>query len=95
MKHFLAFLRKEAIEHKRTGKCTILGILFVLFGIMNPAIAKMTPWLLQARLRRLGFDVVAFFDRLTDLKTEKLIPVFLFYLSKVPRKKIELKTPFT
>ena len=47
MKHFLAFLRKEAIEHKRTGKWTILGILFVLFGIMNPAIAKMTPWLLE------------------------------------------------
>jgi ABC-2 type transport system permease protein len=25
----------------------ILGILFVLFGIMNPAIAKLTPWLLE------------------------------------------------
>lgn len=25
----------------------ILGILFVLFGIMNPAVAKLTPWLLE------------------------------------------------
>ena len=47
MKYFLAFLHKEATEHKRTGKWTILGILFVLFGIMNPAIAKMTPWLME------------------------------------------------
>ena len=26
----------------------VLGCLFVLFGIMNPAIAKLTPWMLEA-----------------------------------------------
>ena len=25
----------------------LFGIIFVLFGIMNPAMAKLTPWLLQ------------------------------------------------
>ena len=29
------------------SKLMILGILFVLFGIMNPAVAKLTPWLLE------------------------------------------------
>lgn len=43
-----AFLKKELLEQVRTGKLLILGILFVLFGIMNPAVAKLTPWLLEA-----------------------------------------------
>ena len=42
-----AFLKKEFLEQLRTGKLMILGILFVLFGIMNPAVAKLTPWLLE------------------------------------------------
>ena len=42
-----AFLKKEFFEQLRTGKLMILGILFVLFGIMNPAVAKLTPWLLE------------------------------------------------
>ena len=48
MKSFYAFLKKEWLEILRSGKLTILLILFLLFGIMNPAIAKLTPWLLQA-----------------------------------------------
>ena len=47
MKPFLAFTRKELLAQFRTGKVTILGILLVLFGIMNPAIAKLTPWLME------------------------------------------------
>lgn len=48
MKSLLAFLKKEAVEHLRTGRLMILSILFVLFGIMNPAVAKLTPWILEA-----------------------------------------------
>ena len=48
MKPFLAFLKKEGLEQLRTGRLLVLGLLFVLFGIMNPAIAKLTPWMLQA-----------------------------------------------
>ena len=47
MKTWLAFTKKEMTEHMRSGKLLFLGILFVLFGIMNPAVAKMTPWLME------------------------------------------------
>jgi ABC-2 type transport system permease protein len=47
MRSFLAFTRKEFTYQLRSGKMMLLGILFVLFGIMNPAIAKITPWLLE------------------------------------------------
>lgn len=43
----IAFLKKEFWEQLRSGKMMFLGILFVLFGIMNPATAKLTPWLLE------------------------------------------------
>jgi len=43
----IAFLKKELTEQLRSGRLLILGLLFVLFGIMNPAIAKLTPWLLE------------------------------------------------
>lgn len=47
MKSLLAFTKKETTEQIRSGRMMILGILFVLLGIMNPAVAKLTPWLLE------------------------------------------------
>lgn len=47
MKPLLAFMKKEYLEAARTGKIIILVLLFVLFGIMNPAIAKLTPWMME------------------------------------------------
>lgn len=47
MRSFLAFFKKELMESARSGKFMILGILFFVFGVMNPAIAKLTPWLLD------------------------------------------------
>ena len=47
MKSLFAFMKKEFTEQLRSGRLMILGLLFVLFGIMNPAIAKLTPWLLE------------------------------------------------
>ena len=47
MRSLLAFTQKEITEQARTGKLLFLGILFVLFGIMNPAVAKLTPWLME------------------------------------------------
>ena len=47
MKSFCAFFKKEWLELARTGKLTVLIILFLIFGIMNPAIAKLTPWLMK------------------------------------------------
>ncbi|MCI8716910.1 MAG: ABC transporter permease subunit [Lachnospiraceae bacterium] len=51
MKQLTAFTKKEFMELIRTGKALLLMILFILFGIMNPAIAKMTPWLLETMLQ--------------------------------------------
>ena len=47
MRSLLAFTKKEITEQARTGKILFLSILFVLFGIMNPAVAKLTPWLME------------------------------------------------
>ncbi len=47
MKSLVAFIKKDFSEQIRSGRLMILGILFVLFGIMNPAVAKLTPWLLE------------------------------------------------
>ena len=47
MKTFIAFIKKELLESVRSGRLMILLALFLLFGIMNPAIAKLTPWMLE------------------------------------------------
>lgn len=47
MKPLLSFLKKEYLEAARTGKLIFLILLFVMFGIMNPAIAKLTPWMME------------------------------------------------
>lgn len=44
---FFAFFKKEWLELVRGGRLFILLTVFVLFGIMNPAIAKLTPWLME------------------------------------------------
>lgn len=41
----LAFLKKEGMELVRTGRLPVLLMIFTLFGILNPALAKLTPWL--------------------------------------------------
>lgn len=47
MRALIAFFKKEMTEQARSGKLLFLVILFILFGVMNPAIAKLTPWLLE------------------------------------------------
>lgn len=47
MNGFLAFMKKEFFELLRSGRLLIFGIVFVMFGIMNPAIAKLTPWIIE------------------------------------------------
>ena len=54
MNAFIAFVRKEFLDRQRSGRLTVLGILFVLFGIMDPAIAKLTPWLLEVMAEELA-----------------------------------------
>ena len=47
MRTFISFLKKEVMEQFKEKKIMILGLIFILFGIMNPLIAKITPWLLE------------------------------------------------
>ena len=47
MRAFIAFMKKELTEQIRSGKLAIIGILFFILGVMNPAVAMLTPWLLE------------------------------------------------
>ena len=47
MKTLIAFIKKEITEQIRQGKLMFIFILFVILGIMNPAIAKLTPWIYE------------------------------------------------
>ena len=47
MKTLMAFMKKEWMEQIRSSRLMILGLLFLAFGIMNPAIAKLTPWMME------------------------------------------------
>lgn len=63
MKTLTAFLRKELLELQRTGKLLLLVIISVLFGIMNPLIAKITPWMLEmlsSDLAEMGMNLTSF-----------------------------------
>jgi ABC-2 type transport system permease protein len=48
MKSCLIFTGKEISEHIRSYRLVILGIVFIIFGIMSPATAKYTPELLKS-----------------------------------------------
>jgi len=47
MKQLMIFSKKEFLELFRTGKAIVLLIVFFIFGILNPALAKLTPWMLN------------------------------------------------
>ena len=47
MRSLSAFFKKELMEQLRSGRLFVLGVLFAAFGVMNPAVAKLTPWLLE------------------------------------------------
>lgn len=47
MRQLTAFLQKEFTEVLRNSKLMICAVIFLLLGVMNPAIAKITPWLIE------------------------------------------------
>ena len=47
MRSFIAFYKKELLEGVRSSRLTVLAVIFALLGVMNPAIAKLTPWMLE------------------------------------------------
>ena len=75
MKSLIAFIKKEFTEQLRSGRLMILGLLFVLFGIMNPAIAKITPWLLETMAESLAESGMI----VTDVKVSAMDSWVQFY----------------
>ncbi len=68
MKQLTAFIKKDFLEQLRTGKMMILGIIFCLFGILNPATAKMMPWLLEIMSEQLAESGMS----ITEMKVDAL-----------------------
>ena len=82
MIQLMAFVKKEWTEVLRTGKFVMIAVLFILFGVMNPAIAKLTPWMMEAfseSLKGSGLTVTeAKVDALTSwMQFYKNVPVAL------------------
>lgn len=47
LRNLITFTGKELMELCRSGRLLIFVIVFVALGVMNPATAKLTPWLLE------------------------------------------------
>lgn len=47
MRSLISFMKKEWVEHLRSSKLFTIGIIFVILGILSPAIAKLTPALIE------------------------------------------------
>ncbi len=75
MKQLTAFTKKELMEWNRTGKSLLFLLLFVLFGIMNPAIAKLTPWLMDVMAESLTESGLA----VTEVEVNALTSWTQFY----------------
>ena len=69
MTQLMAFTRKEWTEVLRTGKFFIVTVLFILFGVMNPAIAKLTPWMMEALSESLEDSGLTLTDATVDALT--------------------------
>lgn len=85
MTQLMAFTRKEWTEVLRTGKFFIITVLFILFGVMNPAIAKLTPWMMEALSESLEDSGLTLTDATVDALTSwvqfyKNVPMALIVL---------------
>lgn len=70
-----AFLKKEWMEWSRTGRILILLLIFSLFGVMNPALTKLTPWLMEALSESLADTGLA----ITSVKIDAMTSWTQFY----------------
>lgn len=82
MRAFASFVKKECLEQYRTGKLLMLTAVFVLFGIMNPTVAKLTPRLIETlseSLAQSGMTVTAYEVTALDSWTQffKNMPIAL------------------
>lgn len=69
MKSMFAFLKKEWMDLVRSGRLMILLMIFLLLGIMNPAIAKLTPWMMEVMAESLEETGLAVTEVTVDAMT--------------------------
>ena len=75
MKTLGAFLKKEWMEQIRSSRLIILGLLFLVFGIMSPLMAKLTPWAMEMAaesMEEMGLAVV-------EVKVDAMTSWSMFY----------------
>ena len=75
MKQLIAFTKKEVLEQLRSGKLIILTFIFLLFGIMSPAIAKLTPWMMDVMAEELAKNGMT----ITEVKVDAMTSWAQFY----------------
>lgn len=75
MKSLYAFIKKESLELIRSGKLVLLVIMSCLFGIMNPFIAKITPWLMEMMSDQLAESGMS----ITTIKVDAITSWTQFY----------------
>ena len=75
MKSLYAFVKKESLELIRSGKLVLLVIISCLFGIMNPFIAKITPWLMEMMSDQLAESGMS----ITTIKVDAITSWTQFY----------------
>ena len=101
MKQLIAFFQKEWMELTRSGKFLIIVILFILFGVMNPALAKLTPWMMEVAAESLAEAGLVVTEVPVDAMTSwtqyyKNIPleliVFILMFSGILTREYEKKT---
>lgn len=68
MKQLTAFIKKEFLELLRSGKIVILLTMCCLFGIMNPATARLLPWMLEIMSEQLAESGM----QLTEIKVDAI-----------------------
>ena len=99
MKSLFAFIKKECMEQLRSGRLWITLTLFVLLGIMNPAVAKLTPWLLEVMADALAESGMI----VTDVKVSamdswvqffKNMPSFCFKVRSLPKSMARVRWCF-
>lgn len=60
MRAYIAYTKKEFTENLRNYKIIILAAVFLLFGIMSPAVAKLTPEIVKSALPKgMHMDIAA------------------------------------
>lgn len=75
MKTGIAFWKKEWMDLVRSGKAFLLLLISAVFGVMNPAIAKLTPWLMEIMSESLQETGL----RVTEVEVDALTSWAQFY----------------